>query len=194
MVERCTWATADPLYIRYHDEEWGTPVRDDAKLFEFLLLEGAQAGLSWITILRKRENFRSALDDFCAEKIARYDDNKVTALLQDAGIIRNKLKINAFILNAQAYLRMQEAHGSFSAYIWSFVDGEPVVNHFSAGEVPSRSVVSDRMSVDLKKNGFKFVGSTICYAYMQATGMVMDHTINCFRHKELSQATSSAGK
>ena len=183
---RCPWPT-DELYIRYHDEEWGVPVHDDRRLFEFLILEGAQAGLSWRTVLNKRENYRKAFDNFDAEKIARYNAAKVARLLQDEGIIRNRLKIQSAILNAKAFLKVREAFGSFDAYLWRFVDGRPIINHpRSMGDVPAKTKISDAMSKDLLKRGFKFVGSTICYANMQAVGMVNDHWVTCFRHKELS--------
>jgi len=182
--ERCAWTGSDPLYISYHDEEWGVPLHDDRQLFEFLLLEGAQAGLSWITILRKRESYREAFDRFDPEKIARYDDAKRAELLANPGIVRNRLKINAAIVNAQAFLTIVEGGQSFNDYIWQFVDGEPKVNHWAnLGEVPATTPTSDLMSKTLKKAGFKFVGSTICYAFMQACGMVNDHTTNCFRYK-----------
>ena len=170
----------------YHDTEWGVPLHDDRALFEFLILEGAQAGLSWSTILRKRENYRKAFDGFDARKIARYDEGKIAALLEDAGIVRNRLKIAATISNAQAFLAAQKEFGSFDAYIWRFTGGRPVLNRWrGTGDVPARTAASDAMSKDLAKRGFRFVGSTICYAFMQATGMVNDHTIGCFRHKEL---------
>lgn len=189
MVEkiRCGWVTEDPLYIRYHDEEWGVPVYDDRRLFEFLILEGAQAGLSWITILKKREAYREAFDGFDPHLIAAYDEEKVAQLLANPGIVRNQLKIRAAVKNARAFLQVQEEFGSFRDYIWSFVDGEPIINHWRRlEEVPARTPLSDVMSKDLKKRGFSFVGSTICYAFMQATGMVMDHTTDCFRYGELS--------
>jgi DNA-3-methyladenine glycosylase I len=183
---RCPWPT-DELYIRYHDEEWGVPVHDDRLLFEFLILEGAQAGLSWRTVLNKRENYRKAFDNFDAEKIARYHAAKVARLLQDEGIIRNKLKVQSAILNARAFLKVREEFGSFDAYLWRFVDGKPIINHpRSSKDVPATTKISDAMSKDLLKRGFKFVGSTICYANMQAIGMVNDHWVTCFRHKELS--------
>ncbi|TYP99462.1 DNA-3-methyladenine glycosylase I [Tenacibaculum adriaticum] len=185
MKNRCFWVNNDPLYIEYHDKEWGVPVYDDEKLFEFLILETFQAGLSWITILKKRENFRKALDDFDYLKIANYSEEKYEELLQDAGIIRNKLKIKATITNAQAFMEVQKEFGSFSKYIWGFVDGKPIKNKFeNREEVPATTELSDAISKDLKKRGFKFVGSTVIYAHMQATGMVNDHTIDCFRHKE----------
>jgi DNA-3-methyladenine glycosylase I len=188
MKKRCAWVTDDPLYIDYHDHEWGVPVYDDRLLFEFLILEGVQAGLSWYTILKKRENFRRAFDGFDAHKIARYDSRKVEELLSDEGIVRNKLKILAAIENARAFLQIQEEYGSFKNYIWSFVGGKPVINHWtSREEVPVSTPQSDAMSQNLKKRGFKFVGTTICYAYMQATGMVMDHTTFCFRYHELNK-------
>ncbi|GBF12401.1 DNA-3-methyladenine glycosylase 1 [Tepidibacillus sp. HK-1] len=186
MKSRCAWVTDDPLYIDYHDQEWGVPVFDDQKLFEFLILEGAQAGLSWITILKKRENYRHVFDEFDPKKVALYDSKKVEELLVNKGIIRNRLKIQSSITNAQAFLKVQEEFGSFREYIWSFVDGQPIINHWkSKEEVPITTPQSDLMSKDLKKRGFKFVGSTICYSFMQATGMVMDHTTNCYKYKEL---------
>jgi DNA-3-methyladenine glycosylase I len=170
----------------YHDAEWGVPLHDDRALFEFLILEGAQAGLSWSTILRKRENYRRAFDDFDARKIARYDDRKVAELLEDAGIVRNRLKIASTIANAEAFLAVRKEFGSFDAYIWSFVGGRPVQNRRRApGDVPAKTPQSDAMSKDLARRGFRFVGSTICYAFMQATGMVNDHLTTCFRHREL---------
>jgi DNA-3-methyladenine glycosylase I len=184
---RCPWPT-DELYLRYHDTEWGVPVHDDRLLFEYLILEGAQAGLSWHTVLKKRENYRAAFDNFDAEKIARYTDRKIAALLANPGIIRNRLKIHATIRNAQAFLKVREEFGSFAAYLWRFVDGRPVINRRrSMKEVPARTAVSDAMSKDLLRRGFKFVGSTICYAHMQAVGMVNDHLLACFRHKQLSK-------
>ncbi len=180
---RCGWSVSDPIYIKYHDEEWGVPVHDDRKLFEFLILEGFQAGLSWITILRKRENFRKAFDNFDAERIARYGKRKINSLLNDVGIIRNKLKVEAAVTNARAFLKVQEEFGSFDKYIWQFVGYKPVKNKFkSLKEVPASTDLSDLMSKDLKKRGFKFVGTTICYAHMQATGMVNDHIITCWKH------------
>lgn len=183
---RCAWAGSDALYQQYHDTEWGVPVHDDQRLFEFLILEGAQAGLSWITILRKRENYRAAFDDFDATRIARYDANKIESLLQNTGIVRNRLKVQAAIINAQKFLEIQESHGSFDAFVWQFVGGTPRQNHWRGlAEVPASTVESDAMSKILKQRGFKFVGSTICYAFMQATGMVNDHTVNCFRYAKL---------
>lgn len=184
-MHRCFWAKTD-LSIAYHDSEWGVPQHDDRVLFEFLILEGAQAGLSWETILRKRENFREAFDRFDAQAIAAYDRRKVRKLLANAGIIRNRLKIAAAIQNAQAFLAVQKEFGTFDAYVWRFVGGQPKVNARKAGkQIPARTVESDAMSRDLAKRGFKFVGSTICYAYMQAVGMVNDHTVNCFRYSEI---------
>jgi DNA-3-methyladenine glycosylase I len=185
-VSRCHWAQS-PLMIEYHDAEWGVPLHDDRMLFEFLILEGAQAGLSWETILRKRENYRHAFDGFDAAKIARYDRRKVRALMADAGIVRNRLKIAATITNAQAFLAAQKEHGSFDRYIWEFVGGKPKRNSWRHSKrVPARTPESDAMSKALKKRGFRFVGSTICYAFMQATGMVNDHAIDCFRRGQIS--------
>lgn len=183
---RCTWAGNDPLYIEYHDTEWGVPIYDDASLFEFLILETFQAGLSWITILRKRENFREAFDNFDYKKIAKYDAEKFEELLQNAGIIRNKLKIKATISNAISFMNIQKEFGSFSKYIWEFIDGKPVKNSCkNNSEVPANTELSDVISKDLKKRGFKFVGSTVVYAHMQATGMVNDHTLDCFRYNQV---------
>ncbi len=179
MTKRCFWVSEDPLYIEYHDKEWGIPVYDDQKLFEMLCLEGAQAGLSWITVLKKRAHYREVFDQFDANKIAQYDDKKRENLLNDAGIIRNKLKVNAFIVNAQNYLKIKQS-SSFSDYLWQFVDGKPIINNFhDRSEVPATTAESDAMAKQLKKDGFKFVGSTICYAFMQACGMVNDHTTDC---------------
>ncbi|MBC8755544.1 DNA-3-methyladenine glycosylase I [Kordia sp. YSTF-M3] len=183
---RCTWCGNDPLYMAYHDEEWGVPVYDDETLFEFLILETFQAGLSWITILRKRENFRKAFDNFDYKKIANYGEDKYDRLLQDTGIIRNKLKIKSAISNAKAFMELQEEFGSFSNYMWQFVDRKPIQNVFKKSkEVPATTELSDTLSKDLKKRGFKFVGSTVIYAHMQATGMVNDHTTDCFRYEEI---------
>jgi len=183
---RCGWCKGDTLYENYHDEEWGVPVKDDSKLFEFLILETFQAGLSWITILRKRENFRRAFDNFDYKKVANYNQDKIDELLQDKGIVRNKLKINATITNAAAFMQIQHKFGSFSEYIWAFVDGKPIKNSFKDyRNAPSNTELSDRISKDLKKRGFKFVGSTVIYAHMQATGMVNDHEITCFRYNEV---------
>ncbi|SFC86467.1 DNA-3-methyladenine glycosylase I [Algibacter pectinivorans] len=183
---RCGWCEGDALYEAYHDKEWGVPVYDDDTLFEFLTLETFQAGLSWITVLRKRENFRAAFDNFDYKKIANYQQTKIDALLQDTGIIRNKLKVNATVTNAQALIKVQEEFGSFSNYIWGFVDGKPIknsVNNYK--EAPGNTPLSDTISKDLKKRGFKFVGSTVVYAHMQATGMVNDHEVDCFRYQEV---------
>jgi DNA-3-methyladenine glycosylase I len=181
-LPRCAWATSDPLYIRYHDEEWGVPSHDDRHLFEMLVLEGAQAGLSWITILRKRENYRRAFDRFDPRKIARFDKRKIKALLADEGIVRNRLKIESTVDNARAFLEVTKEHGSFDRYIWGFVGGEPIISRpRTLGEVPPRTPTSDAMSAALGKRGFRFVGSTICYAFMQACGLVDDHVRHCFR-------------
>lgn len=182
-VSRCAWTTNDPLYLKYHDEEWGVPVHDDQKLFEMLCLEGAQAGLSWITILRKRENYQKAFSNFDPKKIAKYNSGKVEKLLLNEGIVRNKLKISSFITNAKCFLDVQKEFGSFDKYIWQFTGGKTILNHWkSLKELPTKTNESELMSKDLKKRGFKFVGSTICYAFMQACGMVNDHTTNCFRY------------
>ncbi len=184
-ITRCAWAVGEN-YVRYHDEEWGVPIHEDRLLFEFLILEGAQAGLSWITILNKRENYREAFDGFEAEKVAKYGKREQQKLLKNAGIVRNRLKIDSAVGNAKAFLEVQEELGSFDQYIWKFVGGEPVQNaRGSIKEVPARTAESDAMSKDLKRRGFRFVGSTICYAFMQATGMVNDHLVDCFRHAEL---------
>ncbi|MFM8321371.1 MAG: DNA-3-methyladenine glycosylase I [Chloroflexota bacterium] len=190
MTTRCGWAPLnDPLYTAYHDKEWGTPLHDDQRLFEFLLLEGFQAGLSWRTVLYKRENFRRAFDGFDAACIAAYDGTKLTELLQDAGIIRNRLKVTAAVDNARAFLRVQQAFGSFDRYLWGFVDGAPLVNAWrSLAEVPAHTPLSDALSKDLQQRGFRFVGSTVVYAHMQATGMVNDHIVDCFRYAELTGA------
>ncbi|TQR16268.1 DNA-3-methyladenine glycosylase I [Psychrobacillus soli] len=184
MTERCAWvATKEPLYMEYHDNEWGVPVYDDRLLFEMLCLEGAQAGLSWWTILQKRENYRKAFDHFEAEKIVHYTEEKLQSLREETGIVRNKLKIQSVVTNAKSFLRIQKEYGSFSNYIWSFVDNKPIVNHWkTVKEVPVSTEISDYMSKRLKKDGFKFVGGTICYSYMQAVGMVNDHTLECFCH------------
>jgi len=185
---RCSWAGSDPLYCQYHDSEWGVPVHDDRLLFEFLILEGAQAGLSWITILRKRAAYRRAFSNFEPEVVAAYDDAKVIELMNDAGIVRNRLKIAAAITNARAFLNVQEEFGSFDSYIWSFTNGTTIQNCRAAiADIPATTPESDAMSRDLKKRGFKFVGSTICYAFMQAVGMVNDHTVDCFRFASLSK-------
>lgn len=184
--KRCAWVGSNPLYIEYHDTEWGVTIYDDQKLFEFLILETFQAGLSWITVLRKRENFRDAFDNFNYKKISQYGDSKFDELIQNAGIIRNKLKIKATISNAQAFIKIQNEFGSFSKYIWQFVNDKPIINKWKTiNEVPATTELSDIISKDMKKRGFKFVGSTVLYAHMQATGMVNDHTTDCFRHKEV---------
>lgn len=183
---RCAWCGSDPLYVKYHDTEWGVPLHDDRLLFEFLILEGAQAGLSWLTVLRKREGYRAAFDGFDPEKIARYGDDKIAELLQNPAIIRNRAKIHAAIVNAQAFLNVQQAFGSFDAYIWQFVDGKPIVNAWrTLSELPAKTPLAEAISKDLKARGFKFVGATIVYAHMQATGMVNDHVVDCFRYREV---------
>lgn len=183
---RCWWCGDDELYQSYHDEEWGVAIHDDLQLFEFLCLEGAQAGLSWITILRKREHYRQVFDGFDAEKIARYDSDKIASLLADPGIVRNKLKVKGFVKNARAYLELLDQGESLDSYLWDYVDGVTVNNNWqSMGQVPANTPVSDAMSKDLKKRGFTFVGSTICYAFMQAAGLVNDHITDCYRHAEL---------
>ena len=185
-MTRCAWCGEDPLYVSYHDNEWGVPVKDDARMFEFLILETFQAGLSWITVLRKRENFRKAFDQFDYTKISGYNQAKVDALLQDPGIVRNKLKVHATVSNAQAFLQVQKEYGSFSKYIWGFVNDKPIKNTFeNYKDAPAKTSLSDAISKDLKKRGFKFVGSTIVYAFMQAIGIVNDHEIGCFRYSEV---------
>ena len=185
---KCGWCLGDPLYETYHDTEWGVPVLDDAQLFEFLILETFQAGLSWITILRKRENFRKAFDDFDYRKIAEYEEPKIAELMQDSGIIRNQLKIRSTVTNARNFIKIQEDFGNFSTYIWSFVNGIPIQNKVvNYKKAPATTDLSDNLSKDLKKRGFKFVGSTVMYAHMQATGMVNDHEISCFRYKEVKK-------
>jgi DNA-3-methyladenine glycosylase I len=187
-LNRCAWVGSDPLSLSYHDEEWGVPVHDDRLLFEFLILEGAQAGLSWITILRKRTAYRAAFAGFDPETVARFDGAKVAELLANPGIVRNRLKVESAISNARAFLTIQEEYGSFDAYMWRFVDGRPTRNAWkSIQEIPASSPVSDVMSRDLKRRGFRFVGSTICYAHMQAVGMVNDHTVDCFRWREVGE-------
>lgn len=186
MTKRCAWAGDDPLYVDYHDQEWGVPVHDDRTLFEFLILEGAQAGLSWITILRKRENYRRAFDGFDPERVARYRPAKVEKLLADPGIVRNRLKVESAVTNARAFLAVREEFGSFDRFLWPFVGGEPKVNAWrSLAELPASTPESDALSKELKRRGFKFVGSTICYAFMQAVGMVNDHTVDCFRYRQV---------
>jgi len=188
MITRCAWAGTDPLYVAYHDQEWGVPVHEDRVLFEFLILEGAQAGLSWMTILKKRENFRAAFDQFDPQAVARYDERKEAELLANPGIIRNRLKIEAAIQNARALLNVNEEFGSFDAYIWRFVGGRPKVNAWKTmQEIPAQTEEARTLSKHLLQRGFKFVGPTICYAHMQATGMVNDHTVDCFRYQEINR-------
>lgn len=185
-INRCKWCEKDPIYIKYHDKEWGVPIHDDEKLFEFLILESAQAGLSWLTILKRREGYRNAFANFDPKVVARFSDKKIEELLLDSGIIRNRLKVNAAITNAQAFLNIQETFGSFDQYAWQFVEGKRVVNRWKTlAEIPATTKESDAFSKDLKERGFKFVGSTIMYAHMQAVGMVNDHLINCFRHNQV---------
>jgi len=187
-VVRCGWCGEDPLYVAYHDREWGVPIHDDRKLFEFLVLEGAQAGLSWITILRKRDTYRAAFDGFDPKVVARYDGRKVRSLLRNDGIVRNRQKITAAIANARAFLDVQEQFGSFDAYLWRFLDGKRLRNAWrSLKEIPSTTPEAERMSRDMKARGFRFVGPTICYAHMQATGMVNDHLVSCFRYREIGR-------
>lgn len=189
-LTRCPWPKDDELMIKYHDEEWGVPAHNDRKLFEFLLLEGFQAGLSWRTILHKRKNFRKAFDNFDFNKIAEYDKRKINSLMKDEGIIRNKLKIQAAVTNAKAFIQIRKEFGTFDKYIWSFVNYKPIINKFkSLEELPARTELSDKISDDLKKLGFKFVGSTVIYAHMQATGMVNDHLVSCYRYKKLNRKT-----
>ncbi len=186
MKKRCAWAGTDPLYVSYHDTEWGVPLHDDRKLFESLVLDGAQAGLSWITILKKRENYRRAFDEFDAERIASYDDAKILELLSNSGIVRNRLKIESAVRNARAYLSVREEFGSFDAYLWRFVGGETIRNAWrTEEEIPASTPESEAMSKDLKSRGFRFVGPTICYAFMQAAGLVNDHVLDCFRYGEV---------
>lgn len=193
MKKRCSWCGEDPLYVKYHDTEWGVPVRRDRKLFEFLVLEGAQAGLSWITVLRKRDAYRRAFDGFDFDKVAGYDDAKIRALLADAGIIRNRLKIRSAVQNAKAFQEVRREYGTFSRYIWGFVDGKAVQNRRRGmKDLPARTDLSDAISRDLKRRGFSFVGSTIIYAHMQATGMVNDHVTGCFRYGEIREMATRA--
>jgi DNA-3-methyladenine glycosylase I len=192
MPKRCAWAHGE-LDIAYHDEEWGVPVHDDRTLFEFLILEGAQAGLSWSTILKKRNGYRALFDNFDVRKVARYDTRTIAKLLEDPRIVRNRLKVESAVVNAKAFLEVQREFGSFDAYIWQFTSGKPIVNRWKIlSEIPARTAESDAMSKDLKKRGFKFVGSTICYAFMQATGIVNDHTIDCFRYKQVGKTISNS--
>ncbi|GMA49670.1 DNA-3-methyladenine glycosylase [Alicyclobacillus contaminans] len=188
-MQRCGWVNEDPLYVAYHDEEWGVPVRDDRKLFEFLILEGAQAGLSWYTILRKREHYRAAFDQFDVDRVAEYGDDKVAQLLSpSSGIVRNRLKVASAIRNARCFQQVRAEYGSFSNYLWGFVDGRPVVNHWpTLQDVPASTNLSDTISKDLKHRGFNFVGTTIVYSYLQAVGVVMDHIVPCFRHAQLAR-------
>lgn len=187
--KRCGWVNEDPIYIDYHDTEWGVPLYDNRSLFEFLVLEGMQAGLSWLTILKKRENYRALFDNFDTKKIAKYSEKKMEKLLLNSGIIRNRLKVQSIIINANAFLRIDKEEMSFSDYIWHFVDHKPIQNRWkSVKQIPAKDDISERMSKDLKKRGFKFVGSTICYAFMQAVGMVNDHTTDCFRYQELKKS------
>lgn len=189
LLERCAWCSSDPLYIRYHDQEWGVPLHDDRRLFEMLILEGAQAGLSWLTILRKREQYRATFDDFDPERIARYDAAKIAELLANPGIVRNRLKINAAVRNAQGYLRIREQHGGFADFLWRYVGFQPRQNAWlTPADVPARTPEAEAMSRDLRRLGFSFVGPTICYAFMQSVGMVNDHVVNCFRHRELRES------
>jgi DNA-3-methyladenine glycosylase I len=191
-MKRCDWAGTDPLYIAYHDEEWGVPLHDDRQLFEFLVLEGAQAGLSWLTILRKRQAYRHAFAAFDPVKVARFERRKVARLLQDSGIVRNRQKIEAAIGNARAFLEVQDEFGSFDAYIWRFVDGRPLQNRWRhLRDLPAKTTASEALSKDLRQRGFRFVGPTICYAHMQATGMVNDHLIGCFRHAQVARLSPS---
>jgi DNA-3-methyladenine glycosylase I len=188
MTERCPWCGTDPLYVRYHDTEWGVPLHDDTRLFEFLTLETFQAGLSWFTVLKKRENFRAAFDGFNPAKVARSTDAKVAKLMADAGLIRSEPKIRAAVQNARSFLALQEKHGSFDAYIWRFVDGTPIVNHRKElSDVPATTPLSEMLTNDLKHHGFKFIGATVTYAHMQATGMVNDHLVSCPRHRAVQQ-------
>ena len=189
MIARCAWCGEDPLYMRYHDEEWGVPVHEDRTFFEFLILEGAQAGLSWITVLKKREHYRKALDGFDPARIARYSDEKLEQLLGNPGLIRNRLKIASTRTNARAFLDIRDSHGSFDQYVWQHVGGKPIQNAWKR-EIPAKTKESDALSKDLANRGFKFVGSTIVYAYMQAVGMVNDHTVDCYRHSALSHLSS----
>jgi DNA-3-methyladenine glycosylase I len=185
-LTRCEWAGSDPLYAAYHDQEWGVPIHDDRHLFEFLILEGAQAGLSWSTILKKRSNYRTAFDNFDPALVARYDEDKIASLLANPGIVRNRLKIHAAVKNAGHFMEIARQYGSFNSYVWQFVGGRPRINAWrSLGEIPARTSESDALSKDLQRRGFSFVGSTICYAFMQAVGMVNDHTTVCYRYREL---------
>lgn len=188
MIKRCTWCGSDPQYVAYHDEDWGVPVHDDRMLFEMLILEGAQAGLSWLTILKKRGNYRNAFHGFDAARIACYDQTEIDRLMQDAGIVRNRLKIESAIKNARVFLKIQEEYGTFADYLWQYVDGTPVINSWRQhSDLPAYTPLSDRLSKNLKRRGFNYVGSTICYAFMQSIGMVNDHTTDCFRYAEINK-------
>lgn len=194
MIKRCTWCGSDPQYMAYHDEDWGVPVYDDRLLFEMLILEGAQAGLSWLTILKKRDNYRQAFHDFDAARIACYDQKEIDRLMQDDGIVRNRLKIESTIKNAKGFLQIREEFSSFTDYLWRYVDGKQIVNKWEKlSDIPARTKLSDQLSKELKKRGFNFVGPTICYAYMQSIGMVNDHITDCFRYREINQLTSKRG-
>ena len=193
-VKRCTWCGSDPQYVAYHDNDWGVPVYDDRLLFEMLILEGAQAGLSWLTILKKRSNYREAFHDFDAVRVASYDQQEIDRLMQDAGIVRNRLKIEAAVKNARGVLRVCEEFSSFADYLWRYVDGQPIINSWQDhSAIPANTPLSDQLSKDLKKRGFNFVGSTICYALMQSIGMVNDHTTDCFRYREVNQRARQRG-
>jgi len=194
MIKRCSWCGSDPLYVAYHDKDWGVPVHEDQKLFEMLILEGAQAGLSWLTILKKRENYREAFHGFDASIIAEYDQKEIDRLMRDAGIIRNRLKIEATIKNARGFLQLCEEFDSFADYLWRYVDGQPIIHaRQDISDIPANTEISDQLSKDLKKRGFNFVGPTICYAFMQSIGMVNDHTTECFRYQEINQLTTKRG-
>jgi DNA-3-methyladenine glycosylase I len=194
MLTGCAWCGTDPLYVAYHDEEWGVPVYDDQKLFEMLILEGAQAGLSWLTILQKRAHYRQAFDNFDLQRVAGYDAARIAELLADPGIVRNRLKVEAAVQNAKAFLAVQDEFGTFAGYIWRFVDGRPIQNSWqSLADIPAQTAESQAMSRDLLKRGFKFVGPTICYAFMQAVGMVNDHTVDCFRYEAVKQSINRSG-
>ena len=194
LVTRCAWVGVDPLYLAYHDQEWGVPVHDDRLLFEFLVLEGAQAGLNWLTILRRRENYRRAFAGFDPAAVAGFGEDEIERLVADPGIVRNRRKIESTVTNARAFLRVQEECGSFDAYVWGFVGGEPITNSWRAlAEIPAQTPESERLSKDLKRRGFSFVGPTICYAHMQATGMVNDHTVDCFRYRQVKPLREAPG-
>ena len=194
MIKRCTWCGSDPQYVAYHDEDWGVPVYDDRLLFEMLILEGAQAGLSWLTILKKRDNYRQAFHAFDVTRIACYDQTEIDRLMQDAGIVRNRLKIEATIKNARGFLQIRDEFSSFSDYLWRYVEGKPIINKWKKlSDIPTHTKLAAQLSKDLKKHGFSFVGPTICYAFMQSVGMVNDHTTDCFRYQEIIQRTSNRG-